>query len=165
MFFIEFEPQFGTTRILCSYLPHASLKQFNMMDFVIYTGSKDSDMYVLQCAQGFEKSIVDNTDPFTHHVGDWKGNVKHTFINCLIFWNWFSEDFDCTDTPQLSITEETTSSSKYYSQMFGNQYQRKLECWSQYEYNVEKTVRQHITNESITYCLIGDHCKPGGSRP
>jgi hypothetical protein len=78
MFFIEFGPQFGTTGILCSYLPHASLKQFNMMDFVIYTGSKDSDMYVLQCAQGFEKSFVDNTDPFTHHVGDWKGNLKNT---------------------------------------------------------------------------------------
>ena len=84
MFFVEF----AGTDIKCSYLPHVSLKQFNLMDFVIYTGSKDSYMYVLQCAQGrgfntlilsisfsegFEKSFVDNTDPFTHYTGDWSG--------------------------------------------------------------------------------------------
>ena len=69
MFFIEFQ----SNSIKCRYLPHASLKKYNMMDFITFTGNADKEMYVLQCSQGLEKSMVDNTDWFTHHKGDWTG--------------------------------------------------------------------------------------------
>ena len=69
MFFVEFQ---GNV-IKCRYIPHTSLKTQNMMDFITFTGNVDKEMYVLQCSQGLEKSLVDNTDWFTHHKGDWTG--------------------------------------------------------------------------------------------
>ena len=87
MFFIEFQ----SNSIKCRYLPHASLKKYNMMDFITFTGSADKDMYVLQCSQGreeifwdikricdlgMEKTFVDNTDWFTHHKEDWEGKFE-----------------------------------------------------------------------------------------
>ena len=36
----------------CTYIPHVSLKSFNMIDFVNYVDDDKKDMYVLQCSQG-----------------------------------------------------------------------------------------------------------------
>ena len=88
--------------------------------------------------EGLEKSFVDNTDPFTHHVGDWEGNIQQS--SKKYFETSIAETFVCEDTPVRSIVEETTFPSKYYSQIFGNQFQRKLDCVSGYEYSVKKYV-------------------------
>ena len=72
----------------CTYIPHVSLKSFNLIDFVNYVDDDKKDMYVLQCSQGmtmiwinmtvklssdFDLSFVPDTDPFTHHISDWQG--------------------------------------------------------------------------------------------
>ena len=36
----------------CTFIPHVSLKSFNLIDFVNYVDDDKKDMYVLQCAQG-----------------------------------------------------------------------------------------------------------------
>ena len=86
------------TGLQCTYLPHVSLKRFELVDFVNFTPD-DKDMYLLQCSQGedmvegggkFEQishctfldmavSYVDHPDPFTHDIDDyWQG--KYVYV-------------------------------------------------------------------------------------
>ena len=77
--------------LVCTYLPHVALKSFELVDFVNFTKKEGKDMYLLQCSQGnssqislrkhclffyipdFERSFVDNSDPFTQDVSNWQG--------------------------------------------------------------------------------------------
>ena len=43
---------FVDSDLVCTYLPHVSLKGFELVDFVNYTNEDGKDMYLLQCSQG-----------------------------------------------------------------------------------------------------------------
>ena len=83
---------FIDSALVCTYLPHVSLKSFELIDFVNYTKEEGKDMYLLQCSQGnvyrrvfhsfsstfshisdFERSFVENSDPFTQDLSNWQG--------------------------------------------------------------------------------------------
>ena len=78
--------------LVCTYLPHVALKSFELVDFVNFTKKEGKDMYLLQCSQGinsskfflckhclffyisdFERSFVDNSDPFSQDISNWQG--------------------------------------------------------------------------------------------
>ena len=48
------------TGMTCTFIPHVSLKSFNLIDFVNYVDDDKKDMYVLQCAQGLYSDYVLN---------------------------------------------------------------------------------------------------------
>lgn len=43
---------FIDANLVCTYLPHVSLKSFELIDFVNFTKEEGKDMYLLQCSQG-----------------------------------------------------------------------------------------------------------------
>ena len=124
IFFIEFQ---GST-IKCSYIPHTALKQHNMMDFITYSGSEDKVMYVLQCMQGMEKGLVENTDWFTHYKDDWE------------------EVFSCDQDPSQTIVEETNSPMMFDSKYHGQQFLSQVSCNApNFTYQLEKNVMMVVS--------------------
>ena len=112
--------------IACTYIPHASLKSFNLIDFVNYVDDESKEMYVLQCSQSFEESFVDNTDPFTQEISDW------------------TETFTCGGSDAASSLQVQTIEKKTDEQdgaLLGFQYTRKMSgCLDTWEHTVEKDV-------------------------
>ena len=126
-FFVEFDGSSGNNGgISCTYIPHVGLKAFNLIDFVNFVDSQSKEMYVLQCSQAFEETYVDNTDPFTHSLGDW------------------TETFTCGGTDavtSLQVENIKEKSSQIDSALLGFQFMRKMPgCLDSWEYQVEKQV-------------------------
>ena len=112
-------------------------------------------MYVLQCSQG--RMHISILKSFSDFVKDLKralltilillpimlmtGKVSCFKPELFLYIFLKLETFNCEDTPEKSIFEETTYPSRYFSQIFGNQYQRRLDCVStKYDYTVHKLV-------------------------
>ena len=126
-FFVEFSGATGNNGgISCTYIPHVGLKAFNLIDFVNFVDSQSKEMYVLQCSPAFEETYVDNTDPFTHSLGDWQ------------------ETFTCGGADALAslqVENFKEKSSQLDGALLGFQFLRKMPgCLDSWEYQVEKQV-------------------------
>ena len=125
-FFVEFDGSTGNNGgIACTYIPHAALKTLNLIDFVNFVDDQSKEMYVLQCAQAFEETFVDNTDPFTQHLADWQ------------------ETFTCGGSDAVASLQFKTideKSAQMDGPLLGFQFSRKMTCLDSWEYQVEKQV-------------------------
>ena len=108
----------------CIFVAHTSVKEHPLHETVVWTGSENDMVYILECSASLETEVAGNTDWFTHTRADWQ------------------EVSDCPagHNGATGIIDVRSKAKLYHAQVHGYQYSAAAKCDVPHTYYIQKTI-------------------------